>query len=155
MRGYTLLKMLSGVISLLMDYPQGLRILLGQVPAPDAGELYGIWRTVGGAADNTRVKTSRTAYEADIAISKAESFDEIIKNAGGWGHITAVTKQYKERYAVTWEIVAMAVSLPGSRVDGATYEDIAEYCGVSRPTVTKALGRFSTELATAILNMPV
>lgn len=155
MRGYALLRALKEVIRLLLDYPQGLSVLIGSVDPPDAVELYSIWQMLRSSNDNTRVKTSRGAQAADIMIDKAESFNIVVNNSGGWEHINAITQEYRKRYATTWQIITRAVSLPASRIDGATYDEIAENSGVSRGTVLKVIGRFPYDLAAAILNTPL
>ena len=164
MAGYGLIEQLTSVIRLIMDYPQGLSILMGTVPPPSGADICGLLETVrppsgpvldrhgfplrpGGGPD--------FVPEADRMIDSAERFNRIIARAGGWGHINYVVRDWAKIYLKAWGVVVDHVRWAKSRIDSVTVGTLADAHELSRNTVYRIIQNFPQELATAVINTPI
>lgn len=164
MSGYGLIEQLTAVVKFLMDYPQGLSMLLGRVPPPSCEDIEAMIETARPASEQTldlagnplRVDGGGTAsFEADRRIDGEERWNRIIERAGGWEHIYTVTRDWTRCYPSSWAVIVDHVRTARSRVDFVTMEAIAKRHGVSHDWVCKTVQEFPQRLATYILNTPI
>lgn len=157
MGGYTLLQMLTGVIRLLADYPQGLSILAGSVQPPDTEELYSLWKAVKAppVAIEGGFRQRRLYKKTDIELEGAETINRIIRHSGGWRHIYRAVQNWQTEFKGTWEAVSLLIVHKTSVLDSVNYDRIAQKCHVSRRTISRIIDRFPRDLAAAILNTPI
>lgn len=113
---------LAGFFEFVLSQELGIAILLGTVPAPDATEIAEMVRSCNTCPDiGIRVSGGTPIYQAESALLIAEPIEEIIHQAGGWEHITAAFRSYKETYPRQWIIIsdhAMMIRKGGILHDG-------------------------------------
>lgn len=162
--GYGLIEQLTAIIKYLMDYPQGLSMLLGIVPPPSCEDIEAMLGTARRASEPTldpagnplRVDGGGAAsFEADRRIDGEERWNRIIERAGGWKHIYYVTRDWKKCYPARWAFIMDCVRTERSRVDGVTFEALIKRHGMGRDWAYRAIQEFPQRLAAYILNTPV
>lgn len=155
MTGWDLIDELERVIRLILEYPQGLSILLGSAEVPKSSAI--VQAFPPAHFDNLGIRGQFTA-EAERITMAASRIDEIIKAAGGWQHITECVQDWKKGHGSDWSMVAMHISYIRSNkrsLDGPTLERIADMFGVSKKRVCKARKNFAGTLADFILFRPI
>jgi hypothetical protein len=158
MTAWTLQRQLAELIELLLDrHPQGLRVLLGDVDPPRAGDVKAMLSGNGGDV-GVRVDGGLAIPEAERILLAGERFDAVVDAAGGWDHIAATTRDWARFYPSTWAIVVDHVAFVGpgdfSRVDVSRLEMVAHRHGVHRDTVWRRRRDFPHLLAECILRAP-
>ena len=162
--GYGLIKQLAAVVKYLMDYPQGLSMLLGRVPPPSCEDIEAMIETARPVSEQTLDKAGNPmrvdggapeVSEADRLLDSEDRWNRIIERAGGWEHIYAVTRDWTRCYPSSWAVIVDHVRTARSRVDFVTVEAIAKRHGVSHDWVCKTVQEFPHRLATYILNTPI
>jgi len=165
MSRYRLAEKLTSIIRLLVDYPQGLSILLGGAPPLSCDEINEMFETIRPPCEPTldqagcflRVDGGADHIEADMMIDSADSFNRVIGCSGGWAHINAVTRGWKAHYPLRWGILVDYVVWAGrgaSRIDGSQVKKVAGKFHVSHTTVVQTAQEFPRRIATAILTSP-
>lgn len=164
MSGYGLIEQLTAVIKYLMDYPQGLSMLLGRVPPPSCEDIEAMIETARRAAEQTLDKAgdpmrvdggAPEVSEADRLLDSEDRWNRIIERAGGWEHIYEVVEGWRTRYPTLWKTIIEYKRYSKSRFDDISYRTIADELGINRDVVKKTIKDFPQRLATAILYTPV
>lgn len=151
---------LTDLIELLIDcHPQSFRVLLGEVPPPDAEMIHAM---MDARRDHDDVGVSSASHsqtvEAERIVWDEEKFDEVIREAGGWPHINIICREHRKSAPKTWAIVidhAKYVFASASRIDEARLARVARKHGVTKNTVLNYRREFPFELARAVLLSPV
>jgi hypothetical protein len=163
MPGYRLIEQLTALIKLLVDYPQGLSMLLGSVPPPSCEDINAMLETSRPVYDPTldpagmplRVDGGAPEVsEADRMIDSEERFNRIVERAGGWEHVNEVTRDRMRMYPVEWQVVKDNARWGPSRVDGVSLERLAELNGLCRDTAHRMIHDYPQRLATSVLYTP-
>jgi hypothetical protein len=94
----------------LCGHAQGLEIMLGTVPFPDAEELALMVATLDIQTDDletlgTRIQKSVIAKEEQRIIESAEVIENIVKRAGGIKRFVAVFKRYERANSEKWRVL--------------------------------------------------
>ena len=149
----------TDMIELLIDcHPQSFRVLLGEVPPPSPEEIHAMMDARRSHEDvGVPPASSSSVVEAERIVWDAEKFDEVVKAAGGWFHITQICQEYRKAAPKTWAIVldhAKYVLASASRIDESRLAHIARKHGVTKNTVLNYRREFPFELARAILLSP-
>lgn len=149
----------TDLIELLLDcHPQSFRVLLGEVPPPAPEEIHAMMNARRAHEDAGVPPASPSGVvDAERIVWDAEKFDEVIKAAGGWPHITKICQEYRNDVPKKWAIVldhAKYVLVSASRIDESRLARIARKHGVTKNTVLNYRREFPFELARAILLSP-
>lgn len=164
MSGCGLIEQLAAVVKYLMDYPQGLSVLLGTVPPPSCeaiAEMLESARPVSEPILDPKGNLMRVdggeavVAEADWRIDSEERWNLIIERAGGWEHIYAVMRDWKKCYPARWKFIMDYIRTERSRVDGVSFDSLIQRHGVGRDWAYKVIQEFPQRLATYILNTPI
>ncbi len=95
------------IVSLLLEYPGGLQILLGEKPPPDTQETYYIFESCTQYSHHLGVRISGGRH-LPIAERMAVIFDifnSAVNDLGGWKAVTDGTNEMKRAYSSRWEII--------------------------------------------------
>lgn len=165
MSGARLIIQLTCVIRLMLEYPQGLSMLIGTVDGPACEDIAEMIETIrepremltDPAGRPLSVAGGKRALPPDCMIDNEERFNRIVRRVGGWGHVHAVTRDWRRQYPVSWAVIIDYArwSPEKSRIDNVTLDDIADRHKMSRATFYRIIRRFPQELATAIMNTPI
>jgi hypothetical protein len=150
---------------IVVDSPQGLPILLGEVPPPQSEEVIEMLNacrppsspTLDSTGQPLRVDGGQDFTEPELFINTVEKFEGVIERAGGWKKINAVTKEWTRNFPTKWNILVDAVvwaRLSPSRLDGSMIDKISSKYGVTRKVIGEIVQIFPQEISTAILNWP-
>lgn len=162
--GYGLIEQLTAVVKYLMDYPQGLSMLLGRVPPPSCEDIEAMIETARRAAEKTLDKAGNPmrvdggapeVSEADRLLDSEDRWNRIIERAGGWEHIYEVVRDWKKCYPARWAFIADCIRTERSRVDGVCFDSIIQRHGVGRDWAYRTIQEFPQRLATYILATPI
>lgn len=151
---------LSELIELLLDcHPQSFRVLLGEVPPPSPEDVHAMMdaHRVSEDAGVPPASPSHTV-EAEHIVWDDEKFEEVVKAAGGWPHITKICQEYRAAAPNTWAVVVDHVKYAlssASRIDESHLARIARKHGTTKKTVIKYRHEFPFAVARAILLSPV
>ncbi len=158
MTGWNLQRKLAACIDLLVErHPQGLRVLVGECPPPTSEEIRLMYEDPG-EDPGVRIDGGESVPLAERQAICAERFDEVIRAAGGWPHITATTREWSVCYGTTWDIVVDHVRFVGTgdftKIDQSQLARVAERHGVHKDTVWRRRRDFPELLASCILKAP-
>ena len=155
MTGYDLVSELEHVINLILAYPQGLSILLGKVDAPESSAI--VLAFPPASYDNLGIR-GQFVPEAERVAVESDRLDKIIKQAGGWSHITGSVQKWRERHRTDWSMMAMHISYVRSKkrsLDGPTLEKIANMYDTTKERVCRARKNFAWTIADFVLYAPI
>jgi hypothetical protein len=146
---------LEYVIKLILLYPQGLSILLGQIAPPESLAL--VQAFPGRVFDNFGIR-GRIQSQEERIIEAADRIDDIIRRAGGWGHIVASIQIWRQENPTDWSLMAAHISWVrrGQRWIGrAKLRKLAENYECSEHTITRKRRLFPGVLADYILHRTI
>lgn len=155
MTGYDLIDELERVINLILAYPRGLSILLGTVEAPTSGEIVRAFPP--RQIDNMGIR-GNAIPEAERNAMAASRIDEIIKEAGGWEHITSAISDWSQEHEDEWRLMVDHIS--GVRknrrwISGSALERLAYKYQTTKERICKMRRHFAGMLADYILFKPI
>jgi hypothetical protein len=151
MAEYTLIGELERVIRMILAYPQGLSVLLGEIPAMSAMEIVEMFPD--RAFDSLGIRGGRRPL-AEKRVEAADRIDGIIRRAGGWPHIARSVRMWRHENLSDWNMIGEHIrSVRRNRrwVSRAKLLDIADKYRVSAKTVTRKRQLFAGMLAEYIL----
>jgi hypothetical protein len=160
MSHWKLQEMLETVIELLLrSHPCGLRVLLGEVPAPSFEDILMMLHREGVPISEVRVDGGRATAEQESCLIRAEMIQEAVDRCGGWEALISMARAYKEACPSSWKIfvdhVIWVESGGLSRLAGeGQLERIADKHGVSSDTVQRRRHEVVETIARAALLVP-
>jgi hypothetical protein len=156
---YELAGALEYVLDLLLNYPQGLSMLLGAIPLPSAMDIVLTFPARAPENLGIRNKYLRPIPEQERIVEAADRIDNIIGESGGWEHITRTIRDWAAKNNEDWSLMVdyiRHVRRSGYRwIGGAKLRRIAEVYGNSERTVRRKRRLFARELAEYILLSPI
>ncbi len=160
MSHWKLQEMLEAIIELLLrSHPCGLRVLVGEIPAPSFEDLVMMIHQEGAPVSEVRVNGGRPTAEQESCFLRAEAIQEAVDRCGGWEALIGMARAYKEACPSSWKIfvdhIVWVESGGMSRLAGeAQLSRIAEKHGVSPDTVQRRRHEVVTSIARAALLIP-
>jgi hypothetical protein len=151
---------LEAVIELLLrSHPQGLRVLVGEIPAPTFEDLLMMLHREGVPVSEVRVSGGKATAEQESCLIRAEMIQDAVDRCGGWEVLVEMAKAYKEACPSSWKIfldhIVWVESGGISRLAGeAQLSRIAEKHGVSPDTVQRRRHEVVTSIARGALLIP-
>jgi hypothetical protein len=166
MSRYGLVEQLTSIIKLLTDFPQGLEILLGNVPPPSCEDINVMLESVRPPIEPTRdsagmplrVDGGKVIFAPDQMIDSEERYNRVVVHVGGWAHINEVTRGWRTVFPQRWKILSdylVWVGASSTRIDTSRLDKVASKHLVSRDSVLHIAQIFPQELSIAILKAPV
>ena len=146
MSPYDLIDELERLIKLILAYPHGFAILLGDREPPSSGDIVRAFPV--GALDNMGIRGDSIPEAERLAMAMSR-IDEIIGRAGGWEHITKCVQQWKEENFEDWAIVT------GYRRKKGALKKAAAAHAYSKTTIWRKRRSFPGQIADYILFCPV
>ena len=146
------------LIELLIDcHPQGFSVLLGEVPPPSPEQIHAMMDARRASEDaGVPVTSPSQTVEAERIVWDEEKFNEVVNAAGGWPHITKVSREHRDCDSRLWAVV-----MDHSRFVGAASTRNASRLGyvavryaLAPNTITRYRREFPVDLAKAILTPP-
>lgn len=157
---WSLMDRLVDLLELVLRYhPAPLRVLLDPDFIPSPEEVGPLLSAANPREDlGVRVDGGDAVYEAERRLVRFEGVEETILRAGGWPHIAAAIRLYRDFAPTEWALLADYVRYgirPGGAVrngDGGRLARVAALHGVSPETVTERRRRIPVEIARGILS---
>lgn len=155
---YRTLDRVINLIELLITcHPQGFSVLLGNVEPPDSKMIHEMM-SAGRVPmpDDFKPTTPSSETEAERIVYDREYFDGAVRLAGGWGHINAVSREYKDADAEMWAVViehTKFVKASSSRLT-SKLNYVAARHRLSPTTIMKYRREFPRKLAEMLLLPP-
>jgi len=153
-------KLTAAIEILIIGHPASLKILTGEVPPPTTEEIAEIlgcfkqknWLSILGC----RVDTSSGEAAEEKIYAMAETYFDVIKQAGGWDHIVNVVHAYIRQNRTYWMIfrdyLVWMEKLPSSRRGYVHQGDmISRKYGYTLHHLRNIYKRVPLDLAKAIL----
>lgn len=139
---------------LIVCHPQGFGVLLGNVSPPDSLLVHAMMNARREPLPSDFKATARNLEsESERIIFDFEYFENSVKLAGGWGHINAVTKEFKSSDKRHWGVVKDYVKFVSNAV--SRYQSKLSYVAkkhkISPRTVTRYRKEFAYNLAKMLL----
>lgn len=147
------------ILLLIRTHPAGLRVLIGECPAPESEDIRNMLCALRDELEpDMRVDGRGTSMpEAEALLESEEKFMEVVEAAGGWLHINSVTVKWAQRYRKSWAVIvdhAESVGSDFSRIDESQLKQLAEGHDMSPKTIMRYVQEFPGELARIIILSP-
>ncbi|GHV50355.1 hypothetical protein FACS1894216_02400 [Synergistales bacterium] len=157
-KDYALSEQLAAVIQMLMDYENGLSMLLGRVAPPDSAQIQDMINSFNPPGElGVRVDGGQSTPLAERLIYTEETFNSVIARCGGWGHINKELNNWIKVRPNEWAIIrdhVRWVRIQSSRLSGSMLEKIARIHSCSTDTVSRLVSRFPRDIAYSITRSP-
>lgn len=154
---WNLLEELTDLIEMyLRHHPAALRVLEDPSYRPSAEELVPLLGALHPQGDlGVRVDGGTSIPEAERRVMRTERTEAVILAAGGWPHIAAAVRDYRQVCPRQWAVLAdhlRFVRLDSTRAgDGGQLQAVALRHGLSPDTVGEWRRRIPQEIARAVL----
>lgn len=94
------------LIQRILDFDDGLAVLVGEAAPPCAWDFYMLQRQRSGCCDGVRVMGGTDIPLGQAIIESRE--EDIIRTLGGWTKITQAFRHFRRTYPETWRLFEMA-----------------------------------------------
>lgn len=142
---------------LIKCHPAPLRVLLGEIEPPSSLEVADMIKGLM-SDDGVGVRSGGVTSPQEQMIGCADTFEKIIRQAGGWEHIVRVTRDYASHFPATWAVFAdhlvWVEGIAESRVDKKQMDVLAKKHGVSSTTIWRRRKDVPLAIARTALRKP-
>lgn len=152
------IRRIAGIIELLMNYhPRGFDVLLGICEPPTDEEVHEMLDMLRTKTDESIKTRSNYVNNAERIMWDAETFNNIIEEAGGWARINKICNECRRLAPRYWEIVINHIKYIGTmRVHHTSRLGmLAARYACSVRTVQRYRREFPERLAEFLLNPDV
>ncbi len=149
----------AAVIELIISCnPQGFNILMGKVAPPSPQVIHAMFNSVRvPMPDDFKPTAPSPETEAERIVYDTEYFEQIIKMAGGWGHIAEVAEAFRKSLPRVWAVVIDYEKFVASPMEryGSKLALVANLHGIGVNTVLRYRRNFAYKMADLCLKPTV